>query len=124
MAGGLFPGYPFKFNIKCVIFTVILASGYWYLPQKNLYVLLFLLWFPYIALAWYDWAYKCTPALGPTLIPLGQYFWLPFKPPGYKAAYAQDVQLQEAYARMDHRVAWTILTGIVSFLVLKKMKRI
>jgi hypothetical protein len=51
MAGGLFPGYPFSVNIKCIIFTAILAGGYWYLPPKNLWILAFLIWFPYIALA-------------------------------------------------------------------------
>ena len=112
MAGGLFPGYPFKFNIKCVVFTALLSGGYWYLPPKNLVVLILLLWFPYIALAWYDYAYKCSPAL----IPLGQYFWLPFKPPSYKAEYAQDIQLQEAYRSMDHLIGWTILIGIVAFI--------
>jgi hypothetical protein len=122
MAGGLFPGYPFKFNIKCVIFTALLSGGYWYLPPKNFVVLALLLWFPYIALAWYDYAYKCSPALGPTLIPLGQYFWLPFKPPSYKEEYAQNIELQEAYRRMDHLIGWTILIGLIVFVSLYRRK--
>jgi hypothetical protein len=123
MAGGLFPGYPFKFNIKCIIFTAFIAGGYWYLPHKNLLVLAFLLWFPYIALAWYDYAYKCEPHLGPTLIPLGQYFWLPFKPPSYKAEYAANKELQQSYQNLDHIIGWTILASITTFFILKKMKR-
>lgn len=115
MAGGLFPGQPFKFNMKCVIFSALLAGGYWYLPHKSRFVLLFLLWFPYIALAWYDYAYACTPALGPTLVPFGQYMWLPFKPPAYKQAYAEDLHLQEAYQSMNHVIGWTILAGLATF---------
>jgi hypothetical protein len=122
MAGGLFPGYPFKFNLKCVVFTALLAGGYWYLPPKNFVVLALLLWLPYIALAWYDYAYKCTPALGPTLVPFGQYVWLPFKPPSYKAEYARDTQLQEAYRRMDHLIGWTILIGLVVFVTMYRRK--
>jgi hypothetical protein len=84
MAGGIFPGAPFKFNIKCVIFSLAIAGGYWYLPPKNFWVLFFLIWFPYIALAWYDYSYNCRDKLGPTVVPFGRYFWLPFKPQGYK----------------------------------------
>lgn len=122
MAGGLFPGYPFKFNIKCVLFTAVIAGGYWYLPHHSLFVLLFLLWFPYIAMAWYDYAYQCEPHLGPTLIPFGQYFWLPFKPPSYKAEYEANKELQQAYAKMDHVIGWTILASIVTFVTVLKLK--
>lgn len=114
MAGGLFPGQPFKFNMKCVIFSAMLAGGYWYLPHKNRLVLIFLLWFPYIALAWYDYAYSCTPALGPTVVPFGQYLWLPFKPPSYKQEYAEDLHIQEGYQSMNHVIGWTILAGIAT----------
>lgn len=123
MAGGLFPGHPFKFNIKCIIFTAAIAGGYWYLPHRNLLVLAFLLWFPYIAMAWYDYVYACEPHLGPTLVPFGQYLWLPFKPPSYKAEYAADKELQQAYQNLNHILGWTILAGITTFFILKKMKR-
>lgn len=115
MAGGLFPGYPFKFNLKCVVFTALLAGGYWYLPRRNLVVLVLLLWLPYIALAWYDYMYKCQQALGPTLVPFGQYVWLPFKPPSYKAEYDSNTKLQEAYRGMDHLIGWTILIALGVF---------
>lgn len=120
MAGGLFPGYPFKLNIKCIIFTAFLAGGYWYLPPKNLYVLIFLLWFPYIALAWYDYMYKCSPAISPTLVPFGQYAWLPFKPPTYKKEFAEDLNLQKSYRSLDHIIAWSIIIGIIGWMLLKK----
>ena len=85
MAGGIFPGHPFALNIKCIVFTIALAAGYWFLPPKNLYILIFLIWFPYIALAWYDYSYDCRDKLKPTLVPFGRYIWLPFKPPDRKS---------------------------------------
>ena len=69
MSGGIFPGRPFEVNIKCVLFTMLIAGGYWYLPSKNLYILIFLLWSPYIAMAWYDYSYDCNDKLKYTLFP-------------------------------------------------------
>jgi hypothetical protein len=118
MAGGVFPGRPFEFNIKCVIFTALIAGGYWYLPHKNLWVLAFLLWFPYIALAWYDWSYDCKNKLGPTIIPFGRYLWLPFKPQGYHDEFNKlaDAQIQQMN-KLDHLVGWTIVIAAVTFLI-------
>ena len=121
MAGGLFSGHPFALNLKCIIFTAILAGGYWYLPHKNLWVLAFLIWFPYIALAWYDYSYDCKDKLGPTLVPFGRYIWLPFKPPGYKKKFDElpPEQIQDMKT-LDHLVLWTALaTGTAYFLVKK-----
>ncbi len=124
MAGGLFPGQPFKFNIKCIIFTAVLAGGYWFLPKKNLFILLFLLWFPYIAMAWYDYSYQCKDKLEPTAVPFGRAIWLPFKPPEYKQAYEDLPPEKKAIMdRVDHVAAWTILIGLVSFMVIKNISR-
>ena len=112
MAGGIFPGAPFEFNIKCIIFTALLAGGYWFLPPKNIWVLFFLLWFPYLAMAWYDYMYDCRNKLGPTIVPFGRYVWLPFKPPHYQAQFNKMSESQVgAMDRMDHLVGWTILIG-------------
>jgi hypothetical protein len=109
MAGGLF-GRPFEFNLKCIIFTALLAGGYWYLPHKNIYILFFLLWFPYIAMAWYDYAYNCQFKLGPTAVPLGRYIWLPFKPPGYQKEYDNLPPYKKSIMdNVDHLTGWTIL---------------
>lgn len=121
MAGGIFPGRPFEFNLKCVIFTAVLAGGYWYLPPKNLWILIFLLWFPYIALAWYDYAYDCRNKLGPTIVPFGRYLWLPFKPPGYQSEFNKlaDEQIQKMN-RLDHLVGWSIVVVILGILLYRR----
>lgn len=120
MAGGIFPGAPFRFNIKCVVFTLIVAGGYWFLPAKNIWMLGFFLWFPYLALAWYDWSYACQDRLEPTIVPFGRYMWLPFKPPGYQADYLKlsDGQIR-TMDRVDHLVGWTILAAILFFVLLR-----
>jgi hypothetical protein len=122
MAGGLFPGHPFALNIKCIIFTAILAGGYWYLPHKNLWVLALLIWLPYIALAWYDYSYDCKDKLKPTLVPFGRYIWLPFKPPGYKEEFDKLPREQiQAMNKLDHLVLWTALAGATAYFLLKKV---
>lgn len=59
---------PPAVNLKCIVFTIALASGYWYLPSRNKYVLAALAYFPYLALAWYDWIYACQHHFGPTYL--------------------------------------------------------
>ena len=116
MAGGIFPGQPFKFNIKCIIFTALLAGGYWYLPYRKIWIFLFLLWFPYVALAWYDYSYDCQNKLGPTAVPFGRYIWLPFKPAGYKKAFNElPPEKIETMNKVDHVAGWTILIGLLTY---------
>jgi hypothetical protein len=121
MGGGLFPGHPFALNIKCIIFTALLAGGYWFAPHKNILVLIFLLWFPYIALAWYDYAYGCRDRLKPTLVPFGRYIWLPFKPPDYKEEFNRMPADQiNAMNRVDHLVGWSIIAAAAGWFLLRK----
>ena len=110
MSGGIFPSRPFHFNLKCIIFTIIIAGGYWYLPYKNIFVLIFLLWLPYVSLAWYDYSYDCRDKMQPTIIPFGRYIFLPFKPSGYKAQFKKlsNEQIQ-TMDRLDHITGWTIV---------------
>ena len=123
MAGGVFTGRPFSFNIKCIIFTIVLAAGYWYLPHKNPWVLAFLIWFPYIALAWYDWSYKCQDKLQPTIVPFGRYIWLPFKPPGYKQEFNELPQDKiEAMNNIDHIVGWTLVAALITWRLISKFR--
>lgn len=116
MSGGIFPGRPFAWNIKCIIFTAIIAGGYWYLPRKNIWILIFLLWLPYVALAWYDYSYECLDKMKPTLFPFGRYIFLPFKPEGYKKEFQQmsSDQIQQM-DNLDHVVTWTILIVAIGY---------
>ena len=122
MAGGIFPGHPFEFNMKCILFTAAIAGGYWFLPPKNFWVLFFLLWFPYIAIAWYDYSYNCRDKLGPTVVPFGRYIWLPFKPQGYKDEFNKmaDQQIQ-VMNKVDHLVGWSVLIGVLIVFLRKKL---
>ncbi len=110
MAGGLYPGRPFSFNIKCIAFTAAVAGGYWFLPPRSPWALALLLWLPYVAMAWYDYRYDCRDKMGPTLVPFGRVLFLPFKPPGYRAEFDKMAASQHAtMARVDHVTAWTLL---------------
>lgn len=121
MSGGIFPGRSFAWNVKCVIFTALVAGGYWFLPPKNIYALFFLLWIPYVAMAWYDYAYDCKDKMMPTLFPYGRYIFLPFKPAGYKAEFNKlSPQQIEAMNNLDHITTWT-LAILILFLLRKKI---
>jgi hypothetical protein len=110
MAGGIFSGYPFEPNMKCVIFTALLAGGYWFLPTKNKIVLFTLLIVPYIAMAWYDYSYKCTNKLKPTIIPFGRMLFLPLKPKEYKDQFASlPPEALRDMDTLDHIVTWILL---------------
>ena len=63
MAGGLF-GRPFVFNIKCIIFSLIIMVLFLVKPViKNKLILgltLFIIFVvSYVAMAWYDFYYNC-----------------------------------------------------------------
>lgn len=117
MSGGIFPGRPFAWNIKCIIFTALVAGGYWVLPPKNIYALFFLLWIPYVAMAWYDYSYDCKDKILPTLFPYGRYVFLPFKPAGYKAEFDKLPPEQiAAMNRVDHVTTWTLAILALFFL--------
>jgi hypothetical protein len=59
---------PPAVNLKCIVATVFFAVGYWYLPPRNKWVLIAFAYFPYLALAWYDWIYACQHNFGPTYL--------------------------------------------------------
>jgi hypothetical protein len=63
MAGGLF-GRPFVFNIKCIIFSLIIMGLFLVKPviKNNLFLalILFIIFVvSYVAMAWYDFYYNC-----------------------------------------------------------------
>ena len=115
MAGGLYPGRPFSFNVKCIAFTAAVAGGYWWLPPRRWWALALLLWLPYVAMAWYDYTYDCADKMQPTIVPFGRWLFLPFKPPGYAAEYRKMAQAQlDAMSRLDHAVGWTVVASVVA----------
>ena len=84
MAGGLF-GKPFAFNIKCIIFSMIIMALFLYNPKiTNRYILygtLFIIFvISYVAMAWYDYFFDCK------ILPLrkGELSWQKYiKPPAH-----------------------------------------
>ena len=65
MSGGIFPGYPFTLNIKCIVFSILIMILYTYcpptfslLPTMIIYFLIFVV--SYVSLAWYDYYYGCS----------------------------------------------------------------
>lgn len=117
MAGGIFPNSQFSLNLKCIIFTLFIALGYWYLPYRNYKILLFLLWIPYLGLAWYDYAYDCKNRMVPTLFPFGRYIYLPFKPKDYQDEFKKLNKEQiKAMDSVDHITLWTLIIIFIYYL--------
>lgn len=118
MAGGLYPGRPFSFNVKCIVFTAAVAGGYWYLPPRRWWALALLLWLPYVAMAWYDNLYDCRDKMGPTVVPFGRFLFLPFKPESYKREYRKMAQAQiDTMSRVDHVVGWTLVAACAGYVL-------
>ena len=60
---------PITGNVKCIVISLVLAGLYWYLPYRNKYVLLFILYSTYLAIAYYDFFYDCRKGqFGPTFL--------------------------------------------------------
>lgn len=111
----------FNWNIKCVIFTLFIAGGYWYLPYRNIYILFFLLWLPYVSMAWYDYLYDCKYKMQPTLFPFGRYIFLPFKPYGYQEEFKEmDKKQIQRMDSLDHNLTWILFVSIIFYLVYLK----
>ena len=62
-------------NWRCIIITIILALGYWYLPRRNKWILLAILYFTYLAIAIYDHMFDCRRNMKPTVLALF-YSWV------------------------------------------------
>lgn len=74
MAGGIFVDQPFHPNPKCIVFAAALMISYWFLPNRNPFLLPLIFIVGYIAMAWYDHLYNCDSklysgtAIGPNTI--------------------------------------------------------
>ena len=65
MSGGIFDGYPFTLNIKCIIFSFIIMITYSFSPPvlsliPTMLVYFFIFVISYVSLAWYDYYYGCS----------------------------------------------------------------
>ena len=91
MAGGLF-GKPFAFNIKCIIFSLIIMTLFLYKPDIQntylLYAILFIIFvISYVAMAWYDYIFDCN------ILPLrkGELSWQKYvKPEAHEPEKQED----------------------------------
>jgi hypothetical protein len=102
---------PPALNLKCIVFTIALASGYWYLPSRNKYVLVALAYFPYLILAWYDWIYACQHNFGPTYL-ANFYSWA--KPQG-----SRQIQIYKNWApEIKHKVMLVDAAVLIIILLL------
>ena len=96
MAGGLF-GKPFAFNIKCIIFSLIVMVLFLYKPTfSNNYILygtLFIIFvIAYVAMAWYDYFFDCR------ILPLrkGELSWQSLiKPPAHQPEKQKEWSCEE-----------------------------
>lgn len=58
---------PITGNTKCIVISIFCALFYWYMPPKNKWVLVGILYFTYLAIAWYD-EYLCSRTLTPSYL--------------------------------------------------------
>lgn len=47
-------------NLRCILFTIIVALGYWFIPKKNFIALVCIALFALISMFIYDRMFKCT----------------------------------------------------------------
>ncbi len=65
-------------NAKCIFISIGLAAGYWFAPPRNKWILIGILYFTYLAIAYYDHWYDCrNNQFGPTYL---RHFYEIFKP--------------------------------------------
>jgi hypothetical protein len=113
---------PPAVNVKCIIFTALLASGYWFLPSRNKWVLVALAYFPYLALAWYDWIYACQHNFGPTYL-AHFYSWAkPQKSRQIQIYKNWDPKIKARVLSADIFIAGGLLLLVPSFLAWKPAK--
>jgi len=88
---------PPALNLKCIVATLLVSLGYWWLPPRNKYVLLYLAYTPYLAIAWYDYIYACKHNFGPTYL-ANFYSW----------AKPQSSTQIKIYKNWDPKIKWKV----------------
>lgn len=102
---------PPAVNLKCIVFTFVLATGYWYLPPRNKYVLAALAYFPYLALAWYDWIYACQHNFGPTYL-ANYYEWA-------KPQNSRQIKIYKNWdPKIKHKIIFVDLVILITIAIL------
>jgi hypothetical protein len=69
---------PLTGNTKCIVISLLFAIFYWYAPSRNKWVLIGILYFTYLGIAWYD-EYLCDRTLNPSYL---RHFYEWAKPTG------------------------------------------
>jgi len=104
---------PLTGNVKCIVLSLFLASFYWYAPPKNKWILVGILYFTYLALAYYDYHYDCRYGeFGPS--PL-RHFYEFAKPKNSKQAIVYK-SLCKNKSNLILIIDVVILIGILAFL--------
>ena len=100
-------------NVKCIVFTIFVVTIYWILP-KNKWLLLFLLWFPYLMMAWYDFLYDCKRnELSPTYL-MSFYEWA-------KPKDSRQVQIYKNWCpKWKNQVFYVDMAVLVLFILFMK----
>ena len=100
-----------SWNAKCILFTMVLALGYWFAPPRNKWVLLALLYVPYAAMAWYDDYYDCErDRFKPTFLSLF-YGWL--KPEDYR----RKLRAFKAASPGWYRAIWAVDLALLAMMI-------
>ena len=108
-------GDAVAFNWKCILLSLFFAGFYWFAPPKNKWVLVFIVFITYLALAWYDHIYHCRHnPLRPTFL---YSFYGALKPKAYQKAYEDwKPTTQRLVARVDAFIALLLLLCLPLFL--------
>jgi len=123
MAGGIFVEQPFHFNIKCVVFSIVLILCYWLLPSKQVVLVPMIFITGYIAMAWYDFMYNCDIQLhsGTSILGIGTFdAW--GKPQRRNNSESKENKTKKVFVKDQEaayvrNVNWFHILGVMPFFV-------
>lgn len=111
-------GDQISFNVKCILLSIFTALFYWYAPSRNKWILLAILYFTYLAIAWYDWMFSCARnSLRPTFL---YSFYGALKPRNYQEEYEKwKPETKRLVAIVDGSLLLLLLVLLPLFLAWK-----
>ena len=129
MSGGLFPGYPFTLNIKCIVFSIIIMIIYTFrppilslVPSLLVYFIIFVI--SYVSLAWYDYYYACSQL--PLQKSSGGGFTSYFKPPVHEPTKQNEHTFTQIELDKNNKVIFAmhllLIVPILLFIGIKSNK--